>query len=151
MSDKPVTPKQIGEVVGVDRMDALDRQKLDPRVKLQLLAAETKSLFSRDPRSGGFAIVARPRIIIQLLLDMCVGPLSSDIRLHKPVVIGVKDADVVGWWMDIPIKVRCTVIDDKLYCLPLEKIPESITPDRQTAGQLRINAHHGTLLRLRED
>jgi hypothetical protein len=145
------TPKQIDDVVGIDRMDALDRQKLDPRIKLQLLAAETKNKYSRDPRSGGFAFVARPRVIIQLLIDMNVGPFSTDIRLHKPIVIGVKDGDLVGWWQDVPLLVRCTVVDDNLHCLPLEKIPDSIMPDRQTAGQLRMNAHNGTLLRLREE
>jgi hypothetical protein len=85
------------------------------------------------------------------MLDMNVGTFSSDVRLHKPVVIGTLNADLVGWWMDVPLLVRCTVVDDQLHCLPLEKIPESIMPDRQTAGQLRMNAHNGTLLRLRED
>lgn len=145
------SPKQIDEVVGIDRMDSLDRQKLDPRIKLQLLAAEAKVKYSRDPRSGGFAFVGRPRVILQLFLDMSVGPFSSEIRLHKPVVIGTKDADIVGWWQDVPLLVRCTVVDDNLHCLPLERIPASIMPDRQTAGQIRINAHNGTLMRLRED
>lgn len=145
------TPKQIGDVVGVDRMDSLDRQKLDPRIKLQLLAAEARNKYSRDPRSGGFAFVARPRVLLQLLLDLDVGPFSSDIKLHKAIVIGTHNSDVVGWWQDVPLIVRCTVVNDNLHCLPLSKIPSSIGPDRQTAGQLRLNAHNGTLLRLRED
>lgn len=144
------TPKQIDDVVGIDRMDKLDRQKLDPRVKLQLLAAETRNKFSRDPRSGGFAFVARPRVILQLLIDMNVGPFSNDIKLHKAVVLGTNNADVVGWWQDVPILVRCTVTDDNLHCLPLTKIPDSIMPDRQTAGQLRVHAHNGSLPILRE-
>lgn len=145
------TPKQIGDVVNIDRMDTLDRQKLDPRVKLQLLAAETKSRYSRDPRSGGFAIVGRPRVILQLFLDLNVGPFSSDIRLHKAIVIGSNNADLVGWWQDVPILVRGNVVDDRLYCLPTGKIPESKNMDRRRAGELRLNAHNGTLARLRED
>lgn len=144
------TPKQIDDVVGIDRMDSLDRQKLDPRIKLQLLAAETKNKYSRDPRSGGFAFVARPRVFLQLLMDMNVGPFSSDIKLHKAIVLGTNNADLVGWWMDVPLLVRCTVTDDNLHCLPLSKIPDSIMPDRQTAGQLRVHAHNGTLQMLRE-
>jgi len=143
MSSDKGTPRQIDDVVGVDRMDTIDRQKLDPRIKLQ-------AKYSRDPRSGGFAFVARPRIILQLLLDMGTGPLSSDIKLHKPVVIGATNADLVGWWQDVPLLVRCTVVDDRLHCLPLEKIPESIQPDRQTAGQIRVAAHNGRLESLRD-
>ena len=145
------TPKQIDDVVGIDRMDTIDRQKLEPRIKLQLLAAEAKSKYSRDPRSGGFAFVARPRVLIQLLIEMNVGPFSSDIKLHKPIVLGTQNADLVGWWQDVPLLVRCTVTDDNLHCLPLRKIPDSIMPDRQTAGQLRIAAHNGSLERLRQE
>lgn len=145
------TPTQVGDVVNVDRMDSLDRQKLDPKVKFQLLAAETKNRYQRDPRAGGFAFVARPRVWLQILLDLKVGPFTSEIRLHKPVVIGATNGDIVGWWNDIPLMVRCTVTDDNLHCLPLKKIPESIMPDRQTAGQLRIHAHNGKLDQLRED
>lgn len=146
-----MTIKQIDNVVGIDRMDSLDREKLDPRIKLQLLAAETKQKFSKDPRSGGFSIVGRPRVLLQLLIDMNIGAFSSDIRLHKPIVIGTRDADLVGWWMDVPILVRCTVVDDRLYCLPRDKVPESSQIDRQRASQLRVCAHGGTLQQLRED
>lgn len=140
-----MTVKQIGDVVDIDRMDTLDRQKLDPRIKLQLLAAETKTVYGRDPRGGGFAFVARPRVILQFLVDMNAGPFSSDVRLHKAIVIGADNGDLVGWWNDVPIMVRCNVVDDRFHCLPLDKIPESKQVDRQTAGQLRINAHNGTL------
>ena len=145
------TPKQIGDVVGIDRMDSLDRQKLDPRIKLQLLAAEAKEKYARDPRSGGFAFVARPRVMLQLFLDMKVGPFSSEIKLHKAIVLGVNNGDLVGWWQDVPLLVRCTVTDDLLHCLPLNRIPDSIMPDRQTAGKIRVAAHNGTLERVREE
>lgn len=149
MRDK--TPSQIGDVVGVDRMDSLDRQKLDPRIKLQLLAAETKIRYGRDPRSGGMQIVGRPRVILQLLMDMKVGGLSSDIRLERPIMFGTRDADVVGHWEGVPIVVRSSVVDDRLWCLPIEKIPPSSQVDRQRAGQLRVSAHAGRLEALRED
>lgn len=144
------TPSQIGDVTNVDRMDSLDRQKLDPRIKLQLLAAEAKSKYNRDPRAGGFAFVGRPRVILALLDDLKVGTFSSDVRLHKAVVVGGHNGDVVGWWMDVPILVRSTTKGDALMCVPLDKIPESKMVDRQRAGQLRLNAHNGTLSRLKE-
>src|SRR5579885_3258065 len=115
------TPKQIDEVVGIDRMDAIDRQKLDPRIKLQLLCAEMKSTCGRDPRAGGMSFVARPRVILQLFLDIqkehrvFTAGSVGDIRLQRPVVIGHDDGDIVGWWQDVPIKVRCTVRDDNFY------------------------------------
>lgn len=143
-------PTQIGDVVGIDRMDSLDRQKLDPRIKLQLLAAETRTTFNRDPRAGGFAFVARPRVLLQLLMDLNVGAFSSDIHLHKAIVVGAHNGDLVGWWEDVPLIVRCTVVDDNMHCLPLDRIPESKPIDRQRAGLLRLHAHNGTLQRLRE-
>lgn len=144
------TPKQIGDVVGVDRMDTLDRQKLDPCIKLQLLAAETRSKYDTDPRNGKFAFVARPRILLQLLIDMKVGAFSSDLRLERPIIIGSAGADMIARWEGVPILVRCNVRDDNLHCLPLDKIPESKPIDRQRAGQLRVCAHAGTLENLRE-
>lgn len=144
------TPQQIGEVTNIDRMDSIDRAKLEPRVKLQLLAAEARHKYSRDPRSGGFAIVGRPRVLLQMLIDLAVGPFSSDVRLHKAVVIGATNGDIVGWWQDVPIMVRSTTVGNALVCVPLDKIPPSSNVDRQRAGQLRINAHSGTLSRLKE-
>lgn len=147
----PATPKQIGDVVGVDRMDSVDRQKLDPRIKLQLLAAETKATTGRDPRSGGFAIVARPRVVLQLLMDLKVGPFSQDtVRLQKAMVYGTTDSDVVGWWQDVPIIVRCTVVDDGLWCLQREHIPASSNLDRRQAGAIRMHAHNSRLEALRD-
>lgn len=140
-------PKQIESVVGVDRMDSLDRQGLDPRIKLQLLAAETKTTTGQDPRSGGHAIVGRPRVILQLLLDMGG---RDGIKLERPVIIGSAGGDVVGWWQDVPIIVRCNVVDDRLWCLKQDLIPESKMIDRRRAGELRLNAHGGTLMRLKE-
>jgi len=49
---KPETPVQIGSVVGIDRMDEIDRAKQDPRTKLELLAIENKNTTGRDPRGG---------------------------------------------------------------------------------------------------
>lgn len=146
----PATPTQIGSVVNVDKMDSLDRAKLDPQIKFQLLCAEARVTYGRDPRSGGFSFVARPRVILQLLEDLRVGPLSSVIRLQRAVVIATSrtvdsGADVVGWWSDVPIVVRCNVKDDSLWVLPNERIISSKPIDRNTAGQLRMAAHHDKL------
>lgn len=151
MSDplKPVPP-QIGSVVNVDRMDSLDRQKLDPQIKLRLLCEEVKVHYGVDPRSGGFSIVARPRMILQLLIDIDLNSLTNQIRLEKPIIIGPVCGDRVGWWCDIPIIVRSTVVDDNIYCIKTTKIPESKRVDRQRAGQLRVAAHNRTLELLRE-
>lgn len=144
--------KQIGDVVDVERLDKIDRQKLDPRVKLQLLAMEAKAVYGRDPRGDnkGMAIVGRPRVILQLLLDLGIGAFSTEFQLHKPIVIGTTDADLVMRWMGCPVIVRCNVVDDQLWCLPVDKIPESKQIDRLRAGELRLNAHGGTLSRLRD-
>ncbi len=160
---KPHAPKQIGSVVGVDRMDGLDRQKLRPEIKLALLCDEARGVYGRDPRglgAGGFAFVARPRVILQLLMDLGVSSgLTSVIRLQRAMVIAqsradrgrtVADADVVGWWENIPIAVRCTVKDDQLWILPLDKIPESKQIDRRQAGSLRVAAHNGKLHMLQD-
>lgn len=146
-----MTTKQIGDVVGIDRLDEIDRQKLDPRIKLQLLAAEAKEKYGRDPRAGGLVFVARPRVLLQLLIDLNVGPFSTEIRLHKPIVIGVADADLIGTWQDVPIVARSIVVDDKLYVVRREELPPSSGIDRQRAGQLRVHAHAGRLLMLREE
>jgi hypothetical protein len=84
------------------------------------------------------------------MIDMNVGPFHSDIRLHKAIVIGAENGDVVGWWMDVPIMVRCNVKDDRLHCVPLDKIPDSNMLDRQRAGAIRLNAHNGSLDSLRD-
>jgi len=160
---KPETPRQIGSVVGVDRMDGLDRQKLRPEIKLALLCEEAKAIYGRDPRgmgAGGFAFVARPRVLLQLLVDLGVNSgLTSVIRLQRAMVIAqsrsdrgrtVADADIVGWWQNIPIAVRCKVRDDQLWILPIDKIPESMQIDRRQAGSLRVAAHNGKLSFLRD-
>ncbi len=148
------TPKQIDSVVGVDRMDTIDRAKLDPRIKFQLLCAEARVVYGRDPRSGGFAFVARPRALLQLMKDFGVSGFSTTIRLQLAMVLGtsrgrvgetVGDSDVVGWWEGVPIAVRCSVVDDNLWVLPLDKVIESRPIDRQRAGQLRMAAHNGRL------
>lgn len=148
---KPETPSQIGSIVGVDRMDTIDRAKQDPRTKLELLAIEMKRTTGRDPRGGGMAFVGRPRVILQLLIDLGVkSALQNEIKLHQPVVIGKDDADIVGWWQDVPILVRSTAVADQLYCIARDKIPESKQIDRQRAGQLRMGAHYGKLEMLRD-
>lgn len=150
---RPGVPSQIGSVVGVDRMDSVDRASLDPRVKLQLLCAEMKERSGRDPRAGGFVFVGRPAVILQLLLDLNAGPLTTDVlgvRLNRAVIVGQRDADVAGWWQDIPIVVRCTTRTDELYCIPVESLPPSRIEDRQRCGVLRLHGHRGTLDRVRE-
>ncbi len=139
------TPAQIGSVVGVDRMDSIDRAKLDPSIKFQLLCTEAGVTYGRDPRSGGFAFVARPRVLLQLLKDMNVSSLTSVLKLQRAVVLGQEDSDVIGWWNDVPIIVRCNVKDDNLWVLPSERIPTSKPIDRQRAGNLRMAAHYGKL------
>jgi hypothetical protein len=132
-------------------MDSLDRSKLDPRVKLELVSMEAKIQYGRDPRGGGMSVVARPRIILQILIDMGVTAFSPDVQLQRPVVMGSRDekdagrdgADVVGWWHGIPLVVRSNVSDDRLWCLPNDMIPASQMVDRQRAGQMRIAAHAG--------
>ncbi len=147
------TPHQIGSIVDVDRMDSIDRAKLDPAIKFQLLCAEAKATYGRDPRSGGFAFCARPRVMRQLLLDMNVGPLSSGIiKLQRAVILATSradsGADLVGWWSDVPLMIRCNVNNDSLWVLPLERIPPSKPVDRNTAGRLRMAAHYGKLVEL---
>lgn len=137
--------------IKVETMDAIDRQKLEPQIKLQLLMQLARVQYGRDPRSGGFAIVGRPRVILQLLLDLKVGPLHDVVRLNRPVIIGRSDADVIGWYQDVPIIVRCTTIDDKLWAIPRDKVPEDQMIDRKQAGQIRVHAHNRTLDKLRED
>jgi len=146
----PLAPKQIGSVTNVDKMDTIDRQKLEPIVKLQLLAAEKKASTGRDPRGGGFVFVARPRIVLQLLLDAHVGPFSSEIKLDRPMKIGKTGADVVAVWEGVPIVVRSSVVDDNLYCVEVERLPESAGIDRVRAGQLRMAAHNNQLESLRD-
>lgn len=150
-----VTPSQIetsqGVITGVDKMDELARSQLPFEAKLVLMCEEVRAHTGQDPRGGGHAIVARPRVILQMLIDAEVGPFSTMVRLQRGVVIGNKkidgshvgESDIVGWWRDIPIAVRSTVTDDKVRCLPLRKIPASLGVDRQRAGQMRMVAHKG--------
>lgn len=146
---KPGTPAQVGSVTGVDRMDTADRASQHPTTKLELLMIETRNATGRDPRGGGHALVARPRVILQMLIDL--GPLMREhVRLHRPIVIGSSTGDLVGHWKDVPILVRCNVRDDRVYCLPLDQIPLDEMPDRATAGRLRIAAWNGKLPQLRE-
>lgn len=139
----------IDEVNNVERLDEIDRKKLRARTKLKLLCEEAKIKYGRDPRGGGFRIVARPRVVLQMLVDL--GDELGMIKLGKPIIIGTTDADVVGEYENIPIIVRSTVTSDAVFCLQINEIPESSMIDRRRAGELRIHAHAGTLERLRED
>lgn len=143
-------PKQIDSIVGIDRMDKLDRQKLPASVKLRLLCEETKIKLGQDPRSGhGLVFVGRPRAMLQLLIDMFGGAeILNQIKLERPVIIGSMGADVIGYWMGVPLVVRSNVVDDQIWCVAADKLPESKMVDRQRAGELRIRAHAGTLQEL---
>jgi hypothetical protein len=157
----PATPKQIGDVVGIDRMDSVDREKLDPRVKLQLLAEETKRTTGRDPRAGGYAFVARPRIVLQILLDLgqsMVGKLRRDNTITKEELDKLREeiqldrglfGDSVAKWSGVPIIVRCTTANDELWCLENSKIPRALPIDHDRARLLRDAAWNGLLEELR--
>lgn len=146
------TPKQIENVVDVDRMDSLDRQKLDPRIKLQLLCAEAQATYGRDPRAefSRMAIVGRPRVILQMMLDLQTSA-PGFLELHRKYVVGEDGADTVARYQWCAIIVRCNVKDDRLWCLPWDMIPDSTRDDRQRASTIRMHAHAGTLQKLRED
>lgn len=147
-------PKQIGDVVGVDRMDELDRQKLDPRIKLQLLMAEAKVAFGADPRSGhGISVFGLPRVILQLMLDLKADGHLGILRLQTATVVGYDEqgADVVAFYENVPIKVRCCVVGDRLVAYPDDKAPKSKQIDRRKAAEIRLAAHSNQLDRLRED
>jgi hypothetical protein len=159
-----LAPSQIGDVVDVDRMDGAARQALDPTIKLQLLCAEFRAAHGCDPRAGGGSgtvFVARPATILQLMIDLKIGPLSGgDARPIKAMIFGSRDAcsggeaDVVARWCDVPIVVRSSAVGNALYCVPLEQLPESKGVDRVRAGQIRHAIHAGgpaELQRLREE
>lgn len=160
-----MSTKQIGSVVGIERMDTHDRAKLRPEVKLCLLCDEAIAKYGRDPRSenSGFALVARPRVVLQLLIDAQVrSTFVNDLpglRLQRAMVLStsrgrngesVGESDIVGWWRDVPIAVRSNVHDDQFYVMPMDMIPNSKPVDRRQAGRLRMAAHSGRLETLRE-
>lgn len=137
----PEGARQLAGIGGRDRMDQLDREKLGPWTKLRLLMEETKVVYGRDPRTGGFGIVARPRVILQLLLDAKLESITNEIRLERPVIAGIRGADVIGWWQDVPIMVRSATMNDSIFCVRVDQIPESHQIDRRRAGELRLAAH----------
>lgn len=148
--ERKIVPQEMRGVVGVDRVDELDRQKLSPVIKFQLLCAEVKERFGRDPRSGGFVFVARPRAMLQLLIDIRAADISA-IKLERPVIAGSRGGDVVGWWSGVPVVVRSTTVDDNLWCVREDDLPPSLMVDRARAGELRLAAHHGRLDSLKEN
>ena len=150
-------PLEIVQVTGRSHMDEVDRRELDPRIKLQLLCAEAKTKYGADPRGGGFCLVGRPRVILQLLIDIGAGAFSTELRLNKSVILGSDDilrdpsgADVVGWWRDIPVVVRSSTVDDNLHCCRLGELHQSHQMDRRQAGVLRVAAHNSSLDTVRE-
>lgn len=160
MSDNPLVDllKPIMPDVDVTKFGEEDRQKLGAITKLQLLMAEAKQKYGRDPRGcDHFVIVGRPRVVLQMLIDLpqiltSMSTTTSGMRFERPVIAGTRNADCVGWWENVPVIVRCTVVDDKLYCLPKDKVPEDTMLDRRTASEIRLCAHKGpdALFGLRE-
>lgn len=147
----PITPSQIGSITGIDRMDSLDRQKLSPEIKLELLANE---YLAKHGYMGAenVSFVGRPRVVLQLLLDAGVqNSFHSYLCLHKAIVIGEKGADIVATWRGIPIIVRCTVADDQLHACREDQIPPSKGIDRKQASRIRMAAHSGQLASLRDE
>lgn len=142
-------PEGAQHIVNATQMDTYDREKLSPWVKLRLLMEEAKVQYGRDPRSGGFAIVMRPRVALQLLIDAKLDSITNEIKLERPVIAGTRGADVVGFWQDIPIIVRGTVVDDNVHVVRVDKIPDSSQIERRRAGELRLAAHSGRLESLR--
>ena len=158
-------PLEVARATGVVQMDEIDRRELDPRIKLQLLCAEAQEKYGVDPRgrpggADGFCIVGRPRVILQLLIDIGAGPLSSELRLGRAMVLGSDDitldslgrtgADVVGWWREIPVVVRSTTIGDVLRCCSISELRPSHQVDRRQSGVLRLAGQNGWLDRVRE-
>lgn len=146
--------------IKVETLDAIDRKNLDVRQKLQAECQAAKTKFGVDPRGhqDKFSICARPRVMLQLMIDMSktiqlAGGLTKmvgEVRLNKPVVLGSTDGDVVGWWNDIPLRVRSNVSGDFITCQPNDKIPESTMTDRRQAGIIRLHAHAGSLDAVRD-
>lgn len=146
----PTHVRQIQDVTNIDRMDSQDRQKLNPRVKLILLCEEARATLGRDPRGGHVFLVARPRVLLQLLLDLQELKMLDLIQLQRPVVLGADGGDVVGWFDGAPIVARCQAVDDRLYAVAEEQMPESRMIDRRRAAELRMHAARGTLANLRD-
>jgi hypothetical protein len=138
---------QIGNVANIERLDSLDRQKLDPLIKLVLLCEEARVAIGRDPRAenSGISIVGRPRVILNLMLDMLSAKHEDEIMLERPVILGSNGGDVVGSWLGAKIIVRCNVVDDRLWAVEDTKIPRSSMNDRRLAAELRMHGHRGTL------
>lgn len=150
-------PVEIVQATGRTQLDEVDRRELDPRVKLQLLCAEARVEYGDDPRAGGFCFVGRPAFVLQLLIDIGAGPLSSELRLNDSMIVGSQDvlttsrgADVVGWWRDIPIVVRSSTIKDGIVCCRLSQLRPSHQVDRRQSGIMRRHGHNGTLHLVRE-
>lgn len=150
-------PVEIVQATGRIQLDEVDRQELDPRIKLQLLCTEARQEYGADPRGGGFCFVGRPAYVLQLLIDIGAGPLSSELRLNKSMIVGAADiltdpsgADVVGWWRDIPVVVRSSTVKDGLVCCRLDQLRPSHQVDRRQSGVMRRHGHNSTLDRVRE-
>lgn len=118
-------------------METEDRKKLKAIEKFALICKEAQPVFGRDPRGGGFSFVGRPLVIRQALVDTP----EMFRRLHKNVVVGTKDADVVFYWEGVPFRVRHNVKTDDLWVMRDDMIIESKLENRAYASQLRMESH----------
>lgn len=141
----PIPSSMISEI-GASEIDTIDRESLPIDKKMRLLSAECLQSYGRDPRSGGFCVVMRPRVALSVLIDMNG---SDRFRPQRPVVLGSLEADIVGWWDGIPLVVRSSVVDDTVYMIPNERLVPSSQVDRSRAGELRLAYHHARLEELR--
>ena len=116
--------------------DRVDREQMGVAQKLEIMCYEAQQRYGGDPRGGAFTLVGRPRCCLQLLVD---SP-EDLLRLEKPIIVGTYEADVVAYWGDVKVRLRCNVKDNDLYCIPSVKLPESKPEDRRLAGALRAIA-----------
>lgn len=116
--------------------DRVDREEMGVPQKLDILCYEAQQRYGGDPRGGHFSLVGRPRCVLQLLVD---SP-EDFLRMERPIIVGTHEADVVAYWGDMKVRLRCNVKDNDLYAVPNANLPESKPDDRRLAGALRALA-----------
>lgn len=121
---------------GLRHYDEIDRKEMPVPQKLEILAYQCRQVHGGDPRGGGYVLVGRPRCLLQLLVD---SP-EDFLRLEKPVIVGSVGADVVAYWQDVKILMRCNVKDNNLHVVPWPMVPDSKPHDRRLASDLRMLA-----------
>lgn len=126
-----------------DREDALDIINKPAGEKLTILCNLAKEHYQQDPRGGGFAFVARPRVIAQLWSELPQMQRDLAKTMSYGDNDGKGDGDVVGYWCNIPIKARHNVKDDNVNIMKLTKLRPSAQQDRQLAGEMRMRAARG--------